>query len=340
MIRIYINVIREKVVAVYSVIRKRIYADPVLGSFTYIVLPLYILLVVFNLCFGAPRDFPSNQLINVPEGSSIIELADTLQEIHAIQSPFLFRILVNVSGSNGVIAGDYFFKTPPTVFEIAWRMAHGYYGIDPIRVFIPQGLTRFAIAEMIQKSIPQFDAEAFVAITADIEGYLFPDTYFFLPNVSAREVARTMNDAFFEHISLIEEEIDAFGMPLEDVVIMASLLEKEARQLETKRTIADILWRRIDIGMALQVDAVFHYILDKDTHIVTFDDLKIDSPYNTYTNLGLPPGAIANPGLDSLLAAVTPTPNKYLFYLTGRDGLMHYSVDFEGHKRNRAKYLD
>jgi UPF0755 protein len=123
------------------------------------------------------------------------------------------------------------------------------------------------------------------------------------------------------------------------LVIMASLLEREAKTLADKRMVAGILWNRIKIGMPLQVDAVFGYIHDRATYSPSFDDLHVDSPYNTYLNKGLPPGPIDNPGLDSIIAAATPTKTSDLYYLTGSDGQMHYAKTFEQHKQNRALYL-
>jgi UPF0755 protein len=117
---------------------------------------------------------------------------------------------------------------------------------------------------------------------------------------------------------------------------MASIIEREARKSETRRIISDILWRRIELGMPLQVDAVFGYILGKSGYAPNFEDLKIISPYNTYLNRGLPPGPIANPGLDSILAAVEPKPNDWLYYLTGSDGKMYYAKTFEKHVANRV----
>src|SRR3989338_1471741 len=96
---------------------------------------------------------------------------------------------------------------------------------------------------------------------------------------------------------------------------------------------------RIERGMLLQVDAVFPYIIGKNTFEVTLDDLKTDSPYNTYKYKGLPKGPISNPGMDAILAAVYPEKTDYLFYLSDLDGNMHYAADFEGHKVNKFRYL-
>ena len=145
-----------------------------------------------------------------------------------------------------------------------------------------------------------------------------------------------MESEFEKQITVLKEDIVAFGVPLSEVVTMASLLEKEARQYETRQIISGILWKRIKIGMPLQVDAVFGYIFGIDTFSPTFDELvTTDSPYNTYKNKGLPPGPIANPGLESLKAAVNPVETPYFYYLTGFDGEMHYGRTLDEHVENR-----
>ena len=140
-------------------------------------------------------------------------------------------------------------------------------------------------------------------------------------------------------IKSIDDAIRAFKKPLKDIVIMASILEAEARTTETRRIIAGILWKRLDIGMPLQVDAAFQYIDGKTTFQLATSDLETDSPYNTYTRKGLPPTPITNPGLDAILATITPIKTPYLYYLTDKDGKMHYAVTHEGHLANKEKYL-
>ena len=137
----------------------------------------------------------------------------------------------------------------------------------------------------------------------------------------------------------MRDSVAASGHSLDEIIIMASLIEKEARTTQVRRIISGILWNRIGIDMPLQVDAVFGYILNRPTFSPTFDDLKIDSPFNTYRNKGLPPGPIGSPSLDAILAAADPEKNNYLFYLSDPNGVMHYSVTFEEHKANRAAFL-
>jgi len=121
---------------------------------------------------------------------------------------------------------------------------------------------------------------------------------------------------------------------------MASIIEAEARTTESRRIISGILWKRISLGMPLQVDSTFVYINGKNTYELTSDDLKIDSPYNTYVYKGLPPTPIGNPGLDAILAALYPKTSKYLYFLSSKSGDMYYATTFEQHKRNKELYLN
>ena len=144
---------------------------------------------------------------------------------------------------------------------------------------------------------------------------------------------------FERRLAPLAKRIADFGKPLHDVLTMASLVEGEARTREARRHIAGILWHRVELGMPLQVDAVFPYILGKNTYEVTTEDLRVDSPYNTYRYTGLPPGPINNPSLDAITAALNPTPSNYLYYLSDKEGIMHYATTHEEHLINRAKYL-
>jgi len=282
-----------------------------------------------------PFNFPRHDVVVIPEGTSIRSAATILKENNVIRSEFFFTVLAQLFGGAGVRAGSYSFNRSLSVFEVAYRMNAGTTGLPLIKITIPEGSTAKDVARILNEQLASFDEELFLQQARKHEGYLFPETYLFTDGVSPETVIQTMRNQFEQTITPLEEEITQFGVPVSDVVIMASLLEKEARLYETKQIVAGILWKRIEIGMPLQVDAVFGYILDVDTFSPTFDQLEIDSPYNTYKNLGLPPGAIANPGLESLRAAVTPVETPYLYYLTGSDGTMHYGRTFDEHVANR-----
>jgi len=297
---------------------------------------LFVFFVLYAGFVRAPQDFPHDASVAVPDGATIKETAELLARERIILSPFFFSFLVEFSGKDGgVRAGIYAFEKPLSVFGVAARLNRGEFGIPLIRVTLPEGATVREMGDIFVRSFHGFDRERFVALGQPQEGYLFPDTYLFAPATTPESALKTLRDNFDAHADSLQHDIDEFGKPLDDIVIMASLLEKEARRFETKRIVAGILWKRLEIDFPLQVDAVFGYILGTTTFSPTFDQLEIDSPYNTYKNLGLPPGPIANPGLESLRAAVNPELSPYLYYLTGKDGNMYYAKTFDEHVANR-----
>ncbi|MEA2112471.1 MAG: endolytic transglycosylase MltG [Patescibacteria group bacterium] len=288
----------------------------------------------------SPGDFPVGSIIRVEEGMTLNEVAAVLEEKHVIKSASVFSGLAKVlMNDRSVMAGDYFFEERCSVVKVLWRTTSAIYGITPTKIMFVEGLTIFDMANLLNDKFPEFDKEEFIEVAQAEEGFLFPDTYYFLPTVTPEAVITTMKENFYNKIEEISEQIEASGMDIKDIVIMASILEKEARTLKSKRVIAGILWKRIEIGMPLQVDAVFPYIIGKNTYQLSLEDLKVESPYNTYTNKGLPIGPIANPSLWSLLATVTPVGSDYLFYLSDDYGNMHYAVDFDQHKSNKRQYL-
>lgn len=297
--------------------------------------------VFYFFIFKPAKVFPVGSVVTVPEGTTLTKAAKELHRLGVIRSPLVFRGLVTfLRGDGGVIAGDYFFSRPWNIWEISKKITSGEYGLLPVRITILEGATTFEIAELYEKKFGRFDKEKFLELAKEKEGYLFPDTYYFLPNVRAEQVVSVMEKQFYAKVDEVREEIETFGKPLKEIVTMASLLEKEARRLKTRRMISGILWNRININMLLQVDAVFLYINGKNTYELTFSDLRDNnSPYNTYKYKGLPPGPITNPGLSSILAAVTPTESDYLFYLADYSGNTYYSKTFEEHKRYKQRYV-
>lgn len=297
-----------------------------------------VLVVAFGVVFLLPpRSFPQNEPIVVPEGASVRATASLLKEAGVIRSPRLFRLMVR---GKGVRAGNYVFAEPKGLLAVASAIARGESGMAPVRVTFPEGITVREMADVLATQLVSFDRAAFLATTTKYEGYVFPDTYFFSPFASTEQVVATLRETFDIRLAELSDELASSPHTLEEIIIMASLLEKEAKTLEDKRMIAGILWNRLDIGMALQVDAVFGYIKGTETFHPSLVDLEIDSPYNTYRNRGLPPTPIANPGIESIRAALTPIESDYLYYLTGRDGVMRYARTFDGHRENRTLYLD
>jgi len=292
--------------------------------------------IVYTSFLSAPAGFPRGHVVTIPEGVSIREAARILDSESAIRSAELFTVLAQLfDKGSGIQSGTYEFSERLSLFGVLDRVLTGNTGASLVRVTIFEGLTVRQMAEVYEAALTDFDTARFITLAREHEGYLFPDTYFFSPYTTPESVVSAMRAVFDEKVATIQEEIDAFGRPLEDIVIMASILDREARLYETKQIVAGILWKREREDMPLQVDAVFGYIFERETFSPTFDQLEIDSPYNTYKNLGLPPGPIANPGLDSIRAAVNPVDTPYFFYLTGADGRMHYARTFDQHVANR-----
>ena len=297
----------------------------------------FVVLAGFAVFFAPPRAYPLGASVSVPEGSSVREAALLLKEAGALRSSEAFTIAVRFwNPDGGVLANTYALPKKENAIELAYRFARGDTGIEAIRVTIPEGLNSREISELLKERLGTFDSDRFRILAEAEEGYLFPETYYLLPGTDPASAVRLMKDTFAEKVGPLEEKIRASGKTVHEVVTMGSIIEREARKPETRRIISDILWRRIEMGMPLQVDAVFGYILGKSGYAPNFDDLKIVSPYNTYLNRGLPPGPIANPGLDSILAAVEPKANDWLYYLTGADGKMYYAKTFEKHVSNRV----
>ncbi len=307
-----------------------------------IFLPVLLFFVVFFFyyLFFPPTKFPLNKILEINSGMTIKEASIYLRENYVIRSPLLFRFLVVWSrGNKGVVAGRYVFDLPPSIFDVVSKMTNTEFGMNVVKVTIPEGLTNRGVAKILAKEFLNFDSSKFLLLAENREGYLFPDTYFFDKEITPERVLEAMNSNFYKRIEEINSDILSSGKELSEIITMASILEGEARTEKTRKIISDILWRRIDVGMPLQVDVSFVYLMGKGSAEVSLRDIDVDSPYNTYKYKGLPPAPISNPGLDSILAAIYPTPNKYWFFLSDKGGNMHYAVTFEEHKENKFKYL-
>ncbi len=304
----------------------------------------FLIAIVIVLCVSVlsqpPKDFPTKQFeFEVEKGASVSKVAQDLFNMNMISSKLIFKISITIlSGNKGIKTGDYRFSGGENMLTIAKRMVSGDQRQVKVRVTIPEGTNVSDMAYIYLKALPSFNAARFVSLAKSEEGFLYPDTYNFYSNVKPEEVIRTMKDNFNKKIAPLALEIKNFNKPLFDIVTMASIVEEEANNIEDRKMVSGILWKRLKEGMFLQVDPPFYYLTGK-TSGVTFDDLKIDSPYNTYKYKGLPKGPISNPGIEAIKATIEPVSSKYYFYLTGRDGKMYYATTYEGHLLNISKYL-
>ncbi len=309
--------------------------------FVAIVMLLIFMGVVYVFSLTqTPKDFVPDTLVTIESGTTLQGASEILEENNIIRSALLFQFLMQVS-EHPVIAGDYLFQDRETILEIAERITVGQYGDVRAKIIIHEGSSNVQIADLLEAKLPKFDREQFLLDAEPLEGYLYPDTYFFFPSTETGEVLKVLHNVFLDKISELENDFSESEHSMEEIIIMASIIEKEATTRSAERAIiSGILWKRIEIGMPLQVDAPFVYALGKGSHDLTIADLREDSPYNTYTNRGLTPTPIGNPSIGSIIAALHPTETSYLFYLHGNDRQVHYASNHDGHVNNKRNFLD
>lgn len=292
-----------------------------------------LLALVWYSFFAAPAEFEAPAIVHIEAGATLQDAAQSLEDAHVVRHTPLLEVVMRLGGANKrVQAGAYFFSGPQHLFTVARRLAHGDFELMPVRVTVREGDTARDIAVMLNKKLAPFDVEGFLNAALPREGYLYPDTYYFTPGEDPKRIVRAMEKNFESHVDPLEDKLNAFGRPLVAVTTMASILVGEAATERDRRMVAGILWKRIGIGMPLQVDATFGYIFDKNLTQLTGEDLRTESPYNTYKNKGLPPTPINNPTAGAIEATVTPTKSNYLYYLSDRHGNMYYSATYEQHK--------
>ncbi len=308
-----------------------------LGLILFFSLASFIIIFLFT----ATKDFPVDNIIKIEEGSTVRDVSIILQEKNVIKSKTLFNLLIQFSERKTVQAGDYIFDKPLNIFEIVNVLSSGNYGIEIKKITFIEGITVKEIADkLLDSDFVNIDKERFIELALPYEGYLFPDTYYFKVSTTENEIIEKMMTNFNEKIELYQGEISDSKRTLDDIIKMASIVEKEAT-IDTFNEIANILWKRLDISMPLQVDATFVYSIGKHSFDVTLQEMRDPSNlYNTYENFGLPPTPISNPGLQSIIATIRQEETDYLFFLTGLDGNMYYAKDHDGHVRNKRLYLD
>ncbi len=299
--------------------------------------------IFYATTLRAPSLFPRGGVMAIAGGQSLSTIAKTLEQENLIRSPFWFVNAVLILGKeHEVVAGDYYFPQAENVFTLAWRLTRGNYQTEQAKTIITDDMSVSQIAVILKKIYPTFDTVHFITIATPKEGYLYPDTYYFGVVPSPEDVVTTMSANFERKISnaTTAAAITAFDKPFSDVLNMASIVEREALTPTDRQIVAGILWKRLAMGMPLQVDATLYYITGRGSAELTTGDLANKSPYNTYTHKGLPPTPIGNPGLDAIMATLTPIKTDYLYFLSDTDGTMHYAATLNKQHANQALYLN
>lgn len=290
----------------------------------------------------------------VERGEDARRIARNLEIQGLIQDDVSFLLYLGLKGgSKKIQAGEYILMTCLAPRDIANRLLRGETK-NEIAVTIPEGFTLKEIETRLrefqfQVSLSDFHVEDYwgeyellqdAPMGANLEGFLFPDTYFFERNADEDEVVRKMLDNFHRKMTVdFRKETTKQGKSTYEILTMASLLEEEVRSPEDKKIVSGILWKRLAIGMPLQVDATITYLTQKRSTDVTSTDLRIDSPYNTYRYKGLPFGPITNPGIESIKAALYPQESDYFYYLSTPEGKTIFSETFTDHSAAKARYL-
>lgn len=303
--------------------------------------------------------------VEIPEGTPVSTMGDMLEEQGLIRSSSAFSLLVRVQGAAANLqAGVHDLSPSMTMPEIVAALQEGAEEAGMLKVTVNEGLTVDQIAEVVADST-SYSAEDFLNLMSNqeflaqlvqqypiltdsynnpnvryvLEGYLFPATYDVAQGETLESLVTQMVDKTNEVLSKYQADIDASSYSLQDIMSIASLVEKEGQTTEDRKLIAGVFYNRLEQGMPIQSDISVLYALGTHKEMVTYDDLEVDSPYNLYTNAGLPPGPMNSPSEDAIAAALEPTDNDYLyFYANLKTGEVFYTDDYEQHQAWAQEY--
>lgn len=303
--------------------------------------------------------------VEIPEGTPVSTMGDILEEQGLIRSSSAFSLLVRVQGAAANLqAGVHDLSPSMTMPEIVAALQEGTEEAGMLKVTVNEGLTVDQIAEVVADST-SYSAEDFLNLMSNqeflaqlvqqypiltdsynnpnvryvLEGYLFPATYDVAQGETLESLVTQMVDKTNEVLSKYQADIDASSYSLQDIMSIASLVEKEGQTTEDRKLIAGVFYNRLEQGMPIQSDISVLYALGTHKEMVTYDDLEVDSPYNLYTNAGLPPGPMNSPSEDAIAAALEPTDNDYLyFYANLKTGEVFYTDDYEQHQAWAQEY--
>lgn len=327
-------------------------------KFTFFAI-LFILVIIapvilnrfynYELEPAAPNSKATTKLFVVTPSEPLVTIAQNLKKENLIKNAFAFRLLVAQMGiSKNVQAGDFRLSAAMSAREIAGELTHG--AID-IWITLPEGMRIEEQAQRLEEKLKfgsnekyQFDKDEHIKLAQ--EGYMFPDTYLIARDATASDVSQRLRQTFDEKVGQLLAKGKQNNLTEEEVVILASLVERESKSSQERPIIAGILFNRLNSGMALQVDATVQYAKGYDANentwwpqVTSSDYQTVKSRFNTYLYLGLPPAPIANPGLESLQAAAEPAQTDYFYYLHDSDGKVHYARTIEEHNRNIKEFL-
>lgn len=297
-------------------------------------------------------------VVIVDPGASTAKIADDLETNGAIESATQFRVLVAFLGYDQMLqSGEYEFERRTPELDAVYRIRRGRVSTKTVTVVEgwrleeiadaveAQGIARNEFLAAAHRSDYEFSFLEDLRIGQRLDGYLFPATYTIRKRDTARDVVQQMLQAFADNVpATVQEQGDAQGLTLHEVLTLASIIEREAVVAEERPIMAQVFLKRLRLGIPLEADPTVQYAVANDADSVrefgywkqelTQEDLDIDSPYNTYLERGLPPGPIASPRLDSINAVVNPASTNYLYFVAKPDGSHAFAETFAEHMKN------
>ena len=317
-----------------------------------------------NEIYSAHAQFTDKRTIEIPQGFGSRMIGNKLKQEGFIRSKWTFVIYVSLRGeASSLKPGTYEF-TSASIPEISAELTRG--ASREVIITLPEGASAGDLARILTEqglaaggTFASFstglDAKTFTQkypflknanSASGLEGYLFPDTYHLFKDSDQHQIADIFLQNFDKKITPdMHGDILKSGKTLHDIIIIASLIEKEVMSDQDRAFVSGILWNRLKIGMPLQVDATINYIKKQNNSPLAANgrisraDLALNSPYNTYKYRGLPAGPIGNPGLSAIMASLYPAPSSYLYYLSAPDGRTIYSKTLAEHNAAKQRYL-
>lgn len=327
------------------------------GSSALLGFLVVALLLAYSIYAPRAASPHSQQAFSVTAGQGVSEIGAALSEAGIIKHPLIFYLYTLKRGlGSSLQAGLYNIPADASVAEIVSILAKGAVVKDEVSITIPEGFNLLQIEGrareyglgMTGESLSQLkladavDPDSFLLNEfepdAGLEGFLFPDTYYFSKGTTLKVIAKRLVANFISKTEAFKPLPN--GRTFNEVLVMASILEKEVRGLRDKQLVSGILWRRLGAKIPLQVDASVIYAQKQAGDGPTYINLNYDSPFNTYRHLGLPPAPISNPGLESIMAAANPQDSPYWFYLSAKNGgETIFSKNFNEHIAAKRQHL-
>ena len=311
-----------------------------------IIAAFIIILLAYRNIINNPLKVDEDIVIDVNEGDSFYSIMNSLKEEDKIKGVSFIKLYVKVLNKEiEVKSGEYLLHKNSSVNDIIETLTKEP-ALNLINITIPEGYTIEDIGKKLEEegvcskedfilAVKEYELPSYVKVNSEkrynLEGYLFPDTYLIEIGESPKEIISKMLARFEEVLNIAESELDIKinDEDIEDIVTIASIIEKEARLDNERSLVSSVIYNRLKDDMMLQIDATVIYALGEHVETVYHKDLEVDSPYNTYRNYGLPIGPISNPGLESIKAALNPEKTNYLFYVLQDDDSHYFTNDYE-----------